>query len=329
MKSEESVSCPICHSERTRFLFEGWDLQFGYPDSAFVYQCRNCDHVFVAGTLTSEQLTDMYTNYYPRGNFNVDDYEPYKEKKGFLYWLDGEEGLAFRHVPKNVRVLDIGCGYCEALGYHKARGCEVYGVEADENARKIADRYGFNVHIGLFDPSQYEPEYFDYVTMNYVLEHVVDPLQTLQEVSRVLKPGGKYIASVPNPTALARYTFGRYWSAWHLPFHRHFFSRRAVKILAEKTGYAVVSMQSATESVCLLCDWARLFTLGAKGKAAPKYSQCFGKDSDFRGMNPEMKKRFDIELFLFLKRIRLFSIPMRIADLFGMGDSFLFVFEKK
>ena len=72
----ENHPCPICHSERTRFLFEGWDLRFGYPDSAFVYQCRDCNHIFVAGTLTPEQLTDMYTNYYPRGNFNVDDYEP-------------------------------------------------------------------------------------------------------------------------------------------------------------------------------------------------------------------------------------------------------------
>ena len=159
----EPIPCPICQSEKTKFLFEGWDLVFGYPDSAFVYACKVCEHVFVAGTLTPEQLTDMYTNYYPRAAFNVDDYEPYKEKSGFFYWLDGEEGHAYRHVPKNVRVLDIGCGYCETLGYHKARGCDVYGVEADENAQKIAERYGFNIHIGLFDPANYEPNSFDYV----------------------------------------------------------------------------------------------------------------------------------------------------------------------
>jgi SAM-dependent methyltransferase len=157
-------------------------LVFGYPDSALVYQCRECKHIFVAGELTPEQLTDMYTNYYPRSNFNVDDYTPHKEKSGFLYWLDGEEGHAYRHVPKNVRVLDIGCGYCETLGYHKARGCEVYGVEADENARKIAERYGFNIEIGLFDPKKYEPESFDYVTMSCVLEHIIDPLKVLQGI---------------------------------------------------------------------------------------------------------------------------------------------------
>ena len=319
----ETILCPICHSANTKFLFEGWDLVFGYPDSAFVYACKACNHVFVAGILTPEQLTDMYTNYYPRAAFNIDDYEPHKEKSGFLYWLDGEEGRAFRHVPKNVRILDIGCGYCETLGYHKARGCDVYGVEADENAQKIAERYGFNIHIGLFASENYEPNSFDYVTMDYVLEHLVDPLQTLQEVNGILKPGGQLIVSVPNPSALGRYWFGRYWS-WHLPFHRHFYSRHSIDILAGDAGYKVVLMKSATESAYLLYGWARLFALGAKGKKAPQHGQNFGDRFD-----AETKKRFDVRLFLFFKKIRLFSLSMRIADLLGVGDNNLIILEKK
>ena len=325
MNSKMFQSCPICHSNRTRFLFEGWDLQFGYSESAFVYQCRNCKHVFVAGTLTPDQLADMYTNYYPRNAFNVDDYEPYKEKTGFFYWLDGEEGFAHRHVPPNVRVLDIGCGYCETLGYHKARGCEVYGIEADENTRKIAEKYGFNVEIGLFDPKKYESDYFDYVTMNYVLEHVDNPLETMQKIYGILKPGGKLIASVPNPFAFGRYFFGRYWCHWHLPFHRHFYSRRAMEILAESAGYKMVSMRSATESVFLLTNWGRLFALGAKGKKAPLHTlTCNGKF----GSEIE-KKYFSLQLFAFFRKIRLFSLSMRIADMFGKGDINLIILEKQ
>ena len=319
----ETVSCPICHSERTRFIFEGWDLMFGYPDSAFIYQCCDCEHVFIAGELTPEQITDMYTNYYPRADFNVDNYEPYREKKVFFYWLDGEEGHAYRHVPKNVRVLDIGCGYCETLGYHKARGCDVYGVEADENARKIAEKFGFNVDIGLFDSKKYEPNSLDYVTMDQVLEHLVDPQKTLQEINGILKPGGKFIAAVPNPFGLGRYWFGRYWSAWHLPYHRHFYSRRSMSILAEKAGYKVMSMKSATESGLLLKSWARLFALGAKGKKVPRHAQTIDDKFDF-----EAKKRFDIQLYLLLKKIRFLCLSMRIADLFGRGDGNLIILQK-
>ena len=299
-------------------------MLWGYPDSVFVYWCRACGHVFVAGELTPEQLKDMYTNYYPRADFDIDDYEPYKEKDGFLYWLDGEEGYAYRHVPKNVRVLDIGCGCCETLGYHKARGCEVYGVEADENTKKIADKFGFNVEIGLFDPKKYEPESFDYVTMDHVLEHMVDPLKTLQEINSILKPGGKCIATVPNPKALSRFFFGRYWNAWHLPFHRHFYSQNSMSILARKAGYKVDTMKSATESVALLISWARLFTLGAKGKKTSMPSQNVNDK-----FNLELRKRFDIRLFLFLRKIRFLCLSMRIADLFGIGDRNLIILRKE
>ena len=296
---------------------------FGYPDPAMVYQCRECGHVFVAGTLTPEQLADMYNNYYPRANCDVDGYEPYKEKKGFLYWLDGEEWHAYRHVPENVRVLDIGCGFCETLGYHKARGCEVYGVEADENARKIAERYGFNVQIGLFDPSQYEPEFFDYVTMDEVLEHLVDPLKTLREVHSILKPGGVLVANAPNPNSPGRFFFRKRWASLHLPYHRHFYSRRAIEILAKESGFTVHEMKSATLSCQLLNLWAFYFCAGKPRKKAQEAMLTGGKY-----LKADVQKQWHVQLYFFLKRIRLLSLPMRLADLCGIGDWNIIVLRK-
>ena len=322
-ESNVNNSCPICHSERTRFLFEGWDLFFGYPDPAMVYQCRECDHVFVAGILTPEQLTDIYTNHYDASLFNIENYEPYKEKKGFLYWLDGEEWCAFRHVPKNVRVLDIGCGCCETLGYHKTRGCEVFGVEINEVAQKVADRYGFNVHIGLFDPSHYEPESFDYVTMDEVFEHLVDPLKTLREVHRILKPGGFFIANAPNPKSLARLIFGKRWASLHLPYHRHFYSRRAIEILSNESGFSVHTMKSATQSCQLLNLWAFYFSAGKPKQKAQEAVQTAG-----RYCNADVQKQWHVRIYLFLKRIRLFSLSMRIADMCGVGDWNIIILKK-
>jgi SAM-dependent methyltransferase len=319
----ETNPCPICHSDQIRLLFEGWDLFFGYPDTAFVYQCRKCDHVFVAGELTAEQLTDMYTNYYPRATFDLDHYKPHKEKKGFLFWLDGEEERAFRHVPENVRVLDIGCGYCETLGYHKARGCEVYGVDADENTRKIAEKFGFNVEIGLFDPKKYDSNFFDYVTMDHVLEHIVDPLKTLQDINGILKPGGKFIASMPNPFAFGRHWFGRYWVPWHLPFHRHFYTRKSLSLLAEQSGFVVESMHSATLSKCLFGNWLFLFSAGSKGKKIANVTE------RVQPIETRAQKRWDATIYLWLSKMRFLCLSMRIADLVGRGDHQLVVLKKQ
>jgi hypothetical protein len=105
--------CPICHAK---------DLVFGHPDSAFVYQCRKCNHIFVAGILTPEQLTDMYSNYYSRSNYTIEDYEPYKEKSGFLYWLGGEEGHAYSQAGRETY-----CICAESLCF----GTLLFGVAMD------------------------------------------------------------------------------------------------------------------------------------------------------------------------------------------------------
>ncbi|HEX9022568.1 MAG TPA: methyltransferase domain-containing protein, partial [Geobacteraceae bacterium] len=168
--------CLICGSNTIPFKTL-YDDRFGYPGTFTVTSCAGCGHKSLGTGFTAEELGKLYTDYYPRSRYSLDDYRPHGELSLFRAWLDGAKSQAFRLVPPNVRILDIGCGFGETLGYHRSRGCEVYGVEADENIRRVAERFGYNVCVGLFDPADYAPDYFDYVTMDQVLEHVTDPLR--------------------------------------------------------------------------------------------------------------------------------------------------------
>lgn len=321
-------NCPICHSEKTKFVFEGYDYYYGYPKDVSVYECQSCWHLSAGGDLTAEQLTDLYTTYYPRSEFAfessnlLNDLVRPKPKSSFLYWLDGEEGLAYRHVPKNVKVLDIGCEHCAALGYHKNRGCDVYGVEADENVKRIADNHGFNVEIGLFDPQKYEPNFFDYVTMDQVFEHLLDPLKTLQEINTVLKPNGKLVISCPNPRSMGRYIFGKLWGGWHLPYHRHYYSKKSVDILASQSGFVVMQMRTATESKYLHLNLGFIFVAGKKGVKAQDVAQFGGH------LNEKMLKRWDVYLFSLFRKMRFLSFTSRMFDLIGYGDCHLIILQK-
>jgi SAM-dependent methyltransferase len=270
-------------------------------------------------------LTDMYSNYYPRSQFDIEQYKPYPDRRDFLFWLDGDSASCHCWVPKNVRVLDIGCGGCEALGYHKARGCEVWGCEADENIKKIADKYGFNVHIGLFDPNNYEKNYFDYVTMNQVLEHCIDPETTLRQVHTVLKPGGKLIISTPQPYCIERYLFRRYWLGWHTPFHINIFSKQSAQLLLQKSGFRYEYSKSRMPSAHLLNQWAALFVLGEQGKpmrfrpTAWCHAESFGN---------EQERLWYVRLYRFLERSRAFALPVRCADALGIGMNRIYVAVK-
>jgi SAM-dependent methyltransferase len=60
------------------------------------------------------------------------------------------------------------------------------------------------------DMTQVPSSHYALVTSNYVFEHVPDCRSALSEVSRVLRPGGHFVFTVPNPSApeflVARYT---------------------------------------------------------------------------------------------------------------------------
>ena len=209
--------CPVCGADAVaqQYLY---DDRYGYPGIFALLKCKQCGHAFLQGEFPRERLRDLYSNYYPRSTYDLEHYLPYHETGGLKAWLNGERSAAFRWVPREVRVLDIGCGFGESLGYHEKRGCDVYGVEADENIRRVADKFGYKVHVGLFDPGVYEENYFDYVTMSQVIEHVTDPVQTLHGIARVLKPGGTAILSTPNANGWGAKVFGRRWINWHTPY---------------------------------------------------------------------------------------------------------------
>ena len=110
-----------------------YDDRYGYPGVSDVAGCENCGHLCTTGHLTDDEISRLYTEYYPRTYASRQD-GSFNEfiGKGFNGWLRGDKSRAFRWVPENVRVLDIGCGYGNTMEYHRRRGCDVYGVELDE-----------------------------------------------------------------------------------------------------------------------------------------------------------------------------------------------------
>lgn len=81
-------------------------------------------------------------------------------------------------------------------------------------------------------------EAYDVVFSNYVLEHIEDINSTAREIVRVLKPGGIFVASIPNPRA------PEFMVAKHTPFWFHRFVRGGT---GWHTVYAFPSVRALTE----------------------------------------------------------------------------------
>jgi SAM-dependent methyltransferase len=313
--------CPICAGADTRERFTLYDDRYGFPGQFPLFECGACGHAFLGNaSFSDEQIGRLYSDYYPRRSMQVEDYRPHAARAGLAAWLDGARASAFRWVPGNVRVLDIGCGFGEALGYHAARGCEVWGVESDENIRRIADLRGFNVHVGVFDPKEFPPDYFDVVTLDQVIEHMRDPIVTLAGVKAVLKPGGIAILSTPNAAGWGARVFGRRWINWHAPYHLQFFTRRSMQFAARRVGLEADVLGTVTSSEWLRYQWIHLATLPGTGQPSRFWAR--------HGRTSELPERIALQIASLLHRTRVNHLVTRLFDAFGIGDSQLFVLRR-
>jgi SAM-dependent methyltransferase len=110
------------------------------------------------------------------------------------------------------RVLDLGCRD-GALTQAYAGGNEIVGVDADREALVEAQKLGIETRWADLDESlPFEDDSFDAVVAGELLEHLRDPRRIVADVRRVLRPGGTFVASVPNAYRLknrVRFALGR------------------------------------------------------------------------------------------------------------------------
>lgn len=136
---------------------------------------------------------------------NLEEYHKMHALERDYWWFQGRRQVILRtlaklvkpHLPRNPRLLDIGCGTGMLLDDLKEVGSAVgldYSMLALEYCRKR------NLpNLGRADACNLpvQDDSVDVITALDVIEHIGDDAGMLAEMQRVLKPGGVAIMSVP------------------------------------------------------------------------------------------------------------------------------------
>jgi glycosyltransferase involved in cell wall biosynthesis len=165
--------------------------------------------------------------------------DPYSSHSQIIKWI--------RH-EKPAEVLEVGT----ATGYitsEAARlGCSVTGIEQDVEMADVARPYCREMLVGNVETMDLDGVgSFDAIILGDVLEHLKNPQAVLERLSRLLKPGGKVLMSLPNVAniwirlnlLLGRFNYSRVGILDES--HLRFFTLKTAKQLAADSGLDVIS----------------------------------------------------------------------------------------
>ena len=128
------------------------------------------------------------------------------------------------------KVLDLGSGMG---GFGKAKPDDVllYGVDRDTGISAHAIGYEEVVNLDIGSKAlPFEKGEFDAILARDILEHLDRPWEVVDDLFRVLKPGGIFICSVPKPDPKI---------VWSDYTHRRGFTAGALSSLMENSGFHV------------------------------------------------------------------------------------------
>lgn len=242
------VPCPLCGGAGRRVVVSAPDPLGLQPRAFSVVRCAACGLAYTDPRPEAASLGRYYDDIYSgRGG---DAMSSAQTSQGMWYVNEVRWKLLRQHlhlVPED-RVLDVGCGYGAFLAFlHGRTRSRIHGIDADEGSiRDNLCRSHGELRVGELAGAAYPEGHFAFASMLHSLEHMADPVATLRELHRVVRPGGHVMVEVPNFRSALRCLFGRAWFPLMLPQHLTHFEPDTLRRTMEAAGLArVVALQSA------------------------------------------------------------------------------------
>jgi SAM-dependent methyltransferase len=230
------VTCVVCGGISAPFLRCPDFLTAGGNFS--IVRCMSCGFLWTADAPGAEEIHRFYGAVYERSIHPRVAHPALRRVR-----IELQTRVRARMVERQARkrhgsVLDIGCGDGDFLLAMQRRGWIATGMELAAEKRDRVRNRGVRA-IGPEEWPSLQSESLDVVTLWHALEHLHRPLDALQHVRRLLKPGGICVIAVPNAGSPQARRDGSMWFGYDVPRHLWHFTPETLARLLSQTGFSV------------------------------------------------------------------------------------------
>jgi SAM-dependent methyltransferase len=261
--------CRLCQTPGLRLYYT-----LGNEGQCKYYQCPNC------GLVNYDLATGL-----DQTQYEATHVDPRDDSLRFNQERDQSFDALQRDVQPPGRLLDIGSGNGRLLYRARQAGWEVMGLELSTGmADFVTAELGIDVLVADFLAPTHELEsvgQFDVVVLRHVLEHLPDPLLTMEKLRALIKPDGHLLLEMPNIEAMTKKwsrfvvnagLYKRKFSDDFMAGHCNEYSRRSMNFLAAKAGFDLVRWE--TYSMKPLPNWFyNRVPIGNKARALLRHSR--------------------------------------------------------
>ena len=213
-----------------------------------VIDCIDCGFKHIIPIPNNKKMDDYYQNHFSEERIIEDRFIEDIDWWNLVH--DEKFELLEKYMNKSDKIIyDIGCGFGYFMLRGKQRGWKTYGIDPSKKAVLSTRQKNLDTSIGTILKNNLPDHNADAIHMQDVIEHLPDPISSLNSLQKKLKPGGLLCILSPNDYNPLQKMIQKNLNIepWWVnpPIHINYFDYAGIKTVLEKSGFELLEYTSS------------------------------------------------------------------------------------
>ena len=252
-ESPSGIPCNICGTVEQHVLFKE-----GKAQPAQIVKCPNCGLMYSSPRArpADHELHEAWESDGVLEGVAADSGHPYhwryQKEAGQVRDFEPTRQILKQHYPNGGRIIEVGSGLGYLLRSFKEDGWDVQGIDPWQATSAFTrSEHGFETIPTILEDAAIPDASADVVVLLHVIEHVPDPIATLKEINRVLKPGGHLVMETPRYDTFMFKLLQHRERSIRCDGHIYFFTFDTLRQAYQKAGFAEVETRAVGRTLSL------------------------------------------------------------------------------